>query len=157
MQQLAAVTARAGHALTVRMALEHALHPPAAIQALIQKRNLQKFLFNLPSPLPAAHLPALIEMVELLLSCRVMPILLGDMAELLRSGLLHHPRLNAANFTLYPSQRHMDFHPSHPIDNCANHFSWFIDQHGDLYPCGGLSGRASCRLGTIQEEFPPIL
>ncbi|MBF0183131.1 MAG: hypothetical protein HQM06_01915 [Magnetococcales bacterium] len=157
LQQLAPVTARAGHALTVRMALEHALHPPAEICTLLQNKSIQKFLFNLPTPIPPQQIAPLLEMVEFLLACRVMPILLGDINNLLRSGLLHNQRLNAANFTLYPSQRHMDYCPTHPVDSCATHFSWFIDRNGDIYPCGGLSGIASCRLGTLQEGMETIL
>ncbi|WP_130472225.1 hypothetical protein [Candidatus Magnetaquicoccus inordinatus] len=156
-QQLAQVVARTGHALTLRMSAEQALHPPEEIKQLLQNRRIQKFLLNLPNPLTAQLLPALTELVELLLSCRVMPIFLGDMANLLQSGLLHNPRLNAANFTLYPSQRHLDFQPSHPVDSCATHLSWFIDSKGDIYPCGGLSGIRSAQLGTIFESAETTL
>lgn len=140
-----------GYATTIRIRLKDALDNVLAFDDLLRPESAISSIILDSQGRPPDDSPTIIEpIVNRLLSAGKNLSLMGSVSYWLGSGILDGQEINGHGFSISAIPTASASAPAvKSADPCASRFQLFISEAGDVFPCQGLMGIPSCRLGNI--------
>jgi hypothetical protein len=155
--QIATICRELGYGFAATFPITECLTRQNAFDRLISCGHLyQVGLHQADVEMQSVDGSAVRKLVEGVLERGVKLGLLGSIAYFTSIGLLNSSVMNRSDVTMYPlGIRTIGAlpNPKNPVRPCFARFRVYVDCEGMVYPCLGLMGIQSCRLGAIREPW----
>lgn len=155
--QIAATCRELGYGFAATFQVGECLIRQKALDRLIECGNLYQLGLHQPDlDSQAEDGGAVRKMIEGVLERGVRLGLLGSIAYFSSIGLLNSSVMNRSDVTIYPlgiGTTGAPPAPKNPVRPCFARFRVYVDCEGMIYPCLGLMGIPSGRLGGIREPW----
>ena len=155
-QSLGAVTASRGLGLTVTLPIEHAAARAAELRALLDLSGVTTVGLTVEEGGPPVDTDALSDLLDDIVHARAHIVFVGSYPRIRALGLLDHPRVAGTQVTVHPKAppaKGVLLRPEQPVMPCFGRLRLHVDPGGDIYPCLGLLGVASARLGSVDDPL----
>lgn len=153
--EVASAARECGMGFSATVPLLEAIRNRIAFDALLAAPGVSTVGFAVEEPIEAPR-----NEIDAVLSAVVQSkshlAFIGPFSTIQALGLLDHPEVAGSQITIHPKDTPPEgplVIPGQPVDACFSRLRLFVDDRGELYPCLGLLGVDSARLGNVRDPI----
>lgn len=155
---LGAVAVSRGFGLTVTLPIEDAATRVTELRALVNLPGVTTVGLTIEASGLPADKDALSDALDEIVRARAHIVFVGSYPRIRALGLFDHPCVAGTQVTVHPNANAPPAgnglrRPEQPVMPCFGRLRLHVDPGGDIYPCLGLLGVESARLGHVDDPL----